>query len=222
MEKDGRTRMATTTKKDKKRQGKGKGRGGDGDDDGNGMKKGFSDEQVRMLETMFETETKPEPMKKVELARELGLQPRQVAIWFQNRRARWKSKQLEREYRALKCDYDKLSADYESLRKERQGLCSELHRLTGMLRSAGDRSDAGEDGQAGAFAGDGNDHDTTFIGGHNSFDKGATFSRQMDDETIENSVEDMCDLLNVAGDGDGGGSLTEIPEKWRGLGLSEM
>ncbi|KAI4325019.1 hypothetical protein MLD38_030453 [Melastoma candidum] len=222
MERDGRARVAV--KKNKKRQGKGKGQGGDGDGDGsgNGIKKGFSDEQVRMLETMFETETKPEPRKKVELARELGLQPRQVAIWFQNRRARWKSKQLEREYRALKCEYDKLSADYELLKKEKQGLRSELQRITDMLRSAGDQSDAGEDGNAGTFSGDGANCDTKYIGGHDCFDREAMLCPQMDDETIENSVEEMCDLLNVGGNKDDGGSLTEIPEKWCGLGPSEM
>ncbi|KAL0400546.1 UNVERIFIED_CONTAM: Homeobox-leucine zipper protein ATHB-7 [Sesamum latifolium] len=66
----------------------------------------FTNEQIRSLETIFEMETKLEPRKKLEVARDLGLQPRQVAIWFQNRRARWKSKQLEQEYKVLKTNYD--------------------------------------------------------------------------------------------------------------------
>ncbi|CAL5361595.1 unnamed protein product [Camellia sinensis] len=61
----------------------------------------FSDDQIRSLETMFESESKLEPRKKMQVARELGLQPRQVGIWFQNKRARWKSKQLERDYSVL-------------------------------------------------------------------------------------------------------------------------
>ncbi|CAL9237197.1 unnamed protein product [Arabidopsis halleri] len=89
----------------------------------------FSDEQIKSLEMMFESETRLEPRKKVQLARELGLQPRQVAIWFQNKRARWKSKQLETEYNILRQNYDNLSSQFESLKKEKQALVSELQRL---------------------------------------------------------------------------------------------
>ncbi|CAN4108478.1 unnamed protein product [Withania somnifera] len=85
----------------------------------------FTDEQIKSLETIFETETKLEPRKKLQLARELGLQPRQVAIWFQNKRARWKSKQLERDYSILKSNYDNLASQYESLKKEKQSLLSQ-------------------------------------------------------------------------------------------------
>ncbi|CAJ2663100.1 unnamed protein product [Trifolium pratense] len=84
--------------------------------------KRFSDEQIKSLETMFETESRLEPRKKLQLARELGLQPRQVAIWFQNKRARWKSKQLEREYNKLQSSYNNLASKFESMKKERQTL----------------------------------------------------------------------------------------------------
>ncbi|TMW82213.1 hypothetical protein EJD97_006512 [Solanum chilense] len=89
----------------------------------------FNDEQIKSLETMFETETKLEPRKKLQLARELGLQPRQVAIWFQNKRARWKSKQLERDYSILKSNYDNLASQYEALKKEKQSLLIQLQKL---------------------------------------------------------------------------------------------
>ncbi|XP_049389452.1 homeobox-leucine zipper protein ATHB-12 [Solanum stenotomum] len=94
----------------------------------------FSDEQIKSLETMFETETKLEPRKKLQLARELGLQPRQVAIWFQNKRARWKSKQLERDYSILKSNYDNLASQYESLKKEKQSLLIQLQKLNDVMQ----------------------------------------------------------------------------------------
>lgn len=82
----------------------------------------FSDEQIKSLETMFESESRLEPRKKLQLARELGLQPRQVAIWFQNKRARWKSKQLERDYGILQSNYNTLASRFEALKKEKQTL----------------------------------------------------------------------------------------------------
>lgn len=82
----------------------------------------FSDEQIKLLESIFELDSKLEPRRKVQVARELGLQPRQVAIWFQNRRARWKSKQIEQEFRTLRNEYDLLASKFESLKEEKQSL----------------------------------------------------------------------------------------------------
>ncbi|XP_021767274.1 homeobox-leucine zipper protein ATHB-12-like [Chenopodium quinoa] len=92
-------------------------------------KRRFTDEQVKSLESIFENETKLEPKKKVQVARELGLQPRQVAIWFQNKRARYKSKQLEKEYSTLKSNYNSLAKRFEDLKKEKQSLVLQLQKL---------------------------------------------------------------------------------------------
>lgn len=97
--------------------------------------KRFSDEQVKVLESMFKQKSKLGPSKKLELARDLGLQPRQVAIWFQNRRARWKSKQLEHEYRLLKADFDSLAMQFESLKKEKESLLKQLHELNDLMKN---------------------------------------------------------------------------------------
>lgn len=69
-------------------------------------KRRLSDEQVKFLEMNFGKERKLESGRKVHLATELGLDPKQVAVWFQNRRARWKNKQMEEEYQRLKSMHD--------------------------------------------------------------------------------------------------------------------
>ncbi|XP_054825299.1 homeobox-leucine zipper protein ATHB-13-like [Prosopis cineraria] len=86
-------------------------------------------EQVKTLEKSFELGNKLEPERKMQLARALGLQPRQIAIWFQNRRARWKTKQLEKDYDVLKRQYDALKADNDSLQAQNQKLQAEIFAL---------------------------------------------------------------------------------------------
>ncbi|KAL0909628.1 hypothetical protein M5K25_020514 [Dendrobium thyrsiflorum] len=89
-------------------------------------KRRLSLEQVRALEKNFEVENKLDPERKVRIALDLGLQPRQVAVWFQNRRARWKTKQLERDYAALRTSYDALAMDCDSLRRDKEILLAEV------------------------------------------------------------------------------------------------
>lgn len=92
----------------------------------NNSSRRFSDEQIKSLESLFKMENKLEPRKKLEMARELGLHPRQVAIWFQNRRARWKTKQLERDYNVLKKQVDSIRADNDSLKNKNQKLHAQV------------------------------------------------------------------------------------------------
>ncbi|CAA3000120.1 homeobox-leucine zipper HAT5 [Olea europaea subsp. europaea] len=98
-------------------------------------KRRLTPDQVQFLEKSFEVENKLEPERKLQLAKELGLQPRQVAIWFQNRRARYKTKNLEKEYDSLKQSYDKLKADYDSHFIENEKLKIEVRMLTEKLLS---------------------------------------------------------------------------------------
>ncbi|CAK9138281.1 unnamed protein product [Ilex paraguariensis] len=90
-------------------------------------------DQVQFLEKSFEVENKLEPERKIQLAKEIGLQPRQVAVWFQNRKARWKTKHLEKEYEALQANFNSLKADYYCLLKDKEKLKAEVLHLTDRL-----------------------------------------------------------------------------------------
>ncbi|KAI3726090.1 hypothetical protein L1987_65887 [Smallanthus sonchifolius] len=89
-------------------------------------------EQVKALEKSFELGNKVEPERKLQLARALGLQPRQVAIWFQNRRARWKTKQLEKDYNVLKTQVDSIQAHNDALKNHNNKLHAQLMALKGQ------------------------------------------------------------------------------------------
>ncbi|XP_047316818.1 homeobox-leucine zipper protein HAT5-like [Impatiens glandulifera] len=104
-------------------------------------KRRLTPNQVQFLEKSFELENKLEPERKIQLAKNLGLQPRQVAIWFQNRRARWKTKHLEKDYEGLQSNYNSLKVNYDNLLKERDKLKDEVSQLTDKLMIKQDSSD---------------------------------------------------------------------------------
>ena len=89
-------------------------------------KRRLTAEQVQLLERSFEEENNLEPERETELARRLGMAPRQVAVWFQNRRARWKTKQLETDYDRLKAAYDALAADHQGLLADNDSLRAQV------------------------------------------------------------------------------------------------
>ncbi|GFZ00138.1 homeobox-leucine zipper protein family [Actinidia rufa] len=104
----------------------------DGSQLGGEKKRRLNMEQVRTLEKSFELGNKLEPERKMQLARALGLQPRQIAIWFQNRRARWKTKQLEKDYDVLKRQFEAVKSDNDdTLHAQNQKLQAEILALKG-------------------------------------------------------------------------------------------
>ncbi|GMY32995.1 homeobox-leucine zipper protein ATHB-12-like [Fagus crenata] len=79
--------------------------------------RGFNDEQIKLLESMFKAESRPESWIKQQLANKVGLHPQQIATL-----ARMKTKQIEREYSILKASYDSLASSFESLTRDNQSL----------------------------------------------------------------------------------------------------
>ncbi|KAK6945386.1 Homeobox domain [Dillenia turbinata] len=95
------------------------------DDDENGLtrkKLRLSKEQSAFLEESFKEHNTLNPKQKLALAKQLNLRPRQVEVWFQNRRARTKLKQTEVDCEYLKRCCETLTEENRRLQKELQEL----------------------------------------------------------------------------------------------------
>ncbi|KAL2905915.1 Homeobox-leucine zipper protein ATHB-21 [Bienertia sinuspersici] len=103
-------------------------------------KRKLSEEQVNMLEISFGCEHKLESERKDRLASELGLDPRQVAVWFQNRRARWKNKKLEHEYSKLRNEHEKVVVEKCRLETEVLSLKDQLEEAKKEMQKVVERS----------------------------------------------------------------------------------
>lgn len=99
-------------------------RGISDDEDGDNSRKKLrlSKDQSAVLEESFKEHNTLNPKQKLALAKRLGLRPRQVEVWFQNRRARTKLKQTEVDCEFLKRCCENLTEENRRLQKELQEL----------------------------------------------------------------------------------------------------
>lgn len=96
-------------------------------------KKRLTHEQVKLLERSFTFNTKLHPERKLQLAVQLGVPPRQVAIWYQNKRARSRTQSLELDCGALQLKLENALAEKRQLEKDVERLKGELGKAQEML-----------------------------------------------------------------------------------------
>lgn len=102
----------------------------DEEEEGSARKKlRLTKEQSALLEDKFKEQSTLTPKQKQSLAKQLNLRPRQVEVWFQNRRARTKLKQTE-------VDCEVLKRCCETLNDENRRLQKELHELRALKFSS--------------------------------------------------------------------------------------
>ncbi|XP_024969955.1 homeobox-leucine zipper protein GLABRA 2 isoform X3 [Cynara cardunculus var. scolymus] len=103
----------------------------DGDDDNNKNKSKkrkkyhrHTAEQIREMEALFKESPHPDEKQRQQLSKRLGLHPRQVKFWFQNRRTQIKAIQERHENSLLKSEMDKLRDENKMLRETiKKGTC---------------------------------------------------------------------------------------------------
>ncbi|MED6204807.1 Homeobox-leucine zipper protein GLABRA 2 [Stylosanthes scabra] len=96
-----------------------------GDDDNNNKNKNkkkrkkyhrHTADQIREMEALFKESPHPDEKQRQQLSKQLGLAPRQVKFWFQNRRTQIKAIQERHENSLLKTEIEKLKEKNKGLR----------------------------------------------------------------------------------------------------------
>ncbi|XVE80075.1 hypothetical protein DITRI_Ditri14bG0110200 [Diplodiscus trichospermus] len=104
-------------------------------------KKRLNQDQVRLLEKSFSANKKLEPELKLHLAKQLGVPPRQVAVWYQNKRARWKTQSLELDYSTVQVKLENALSEKRRLEKDVKHLQEELRKTQEMLFAMNNQKD---------------------------------------------------------------------------------
>ncbi|KAL6861847.1 hypothetical protein ACP4OV_017547 [Aristida adscensionis] len=88
--------------------------------DGNRRRKRYhrhSPRQIQQLEAMFKECPHPDENQRAALSRELGLEPRQIKFWFQNRRTQMKAQHERADNCFLRAENDKIRCENITMRE---------------------------------------------------------------------------------------------------------
>ncbi|XVE52078.1 hypothetical protein DITRI_Ditri02bG0092100 [Diplodiscus trichospermus] len=102
----------------------------DDEDDGDKTKKKkrkkyhrHTADQIREMEALFKESPHPDEKQRQQLSKQLGLAPRQVKFWFQNRRTQIKAIQERHENSLLKQELEKLRDENKAMRESVSKAC---------------------------------------------------------------------------------------------------
>ncbi|KAG9446929.1 hypothetical protein H6P81_013057 [Aristolochia fimbriata] len=125
-----RTKRRSAEREERETEASAAGKAGSDEEEGETTRKKLrlTREQSAILEESFKEHTTLNPKQKIALAKQLNLRPRQVEVWFQNRRARTKLKQTE-----VDCEF--LKRCCENLTEENRRLQREVLELRALKRS---------------------------------------------------------------------------------------
>ncbi|KAG0494538.1 hypothetical protein HPP92_005532 [Vanilla planifolia] len=73
--------------------------------------------QIQELEAMFKMCPHPDEKQRMQLSRDLGLEPRQIKFWFQNRRTQMKTQHERADNCALRTENDKIRCENIAMRE---------------------------------------------------------------------------------------------------------
>ncbi|OVA03238.1 Homeobox domain [Macleaya cordata] len=76
-----------------------------------------SPRQIQELETIFKECPHPDEKQRLQLSRDLGLEPRQIKFWFQNRRTQMKTQHERADNMALRSENDKIRCENIAIRE---------------------------------------------------------------------------------------------------------
>ncbi|WCJ40787.1 Homeobox-leucine zipper protein GLABRA 2 [Euphorbia peplus] len=114
---------AVRSRSDDELEGEGEHDEEDEDGDGKNKKKKrkkyhrHTADQIKEMEALFKESPHPDEKQRQQLSKQLGLAPRQVKFWFQNRRTQIKAIQERHENSLLKTEMDKLRDENKAMRE---------------------------------------------------------------------------------------------------------